>query len=103
VKIRYANFETVSKQETIAYTALDDTLLAQVKKLFNELRDPARPIRLLGVRFSHLIPFTLQMSLFEDQPRKLKLYQAMDGLKDRYGSRSLTKATNLKGPGKPRD
>jgi DNA polymerase-4 len=103
VKIRYANFETVSKQETIAYTALDDTLLAQVKKLFNELRDPARPIRLLGVRLSHLIPFTLQMSLFEDQPRKLKLYQAMDGLKDRYGSRSLTKATNLNGPGKRRD
>ena len=103
VKIRYANFDTVSKQETIAYTALDDTLLAQVKKLFNELRDPARPIRLLGVRFSHLIPFTLQMSLFEDQPRKLKLYQAMDGLKDRYGSRSLTKATNLNDPRKRQD
>ncbi len=96
VKIRYADFETVSRQESLPYTALDDTLLAQVKKLFEQLRIPGRPIRLLGVRFSHLIPFTLQMSLFEDQPRKLKLYQAVDGLKDRYGSRSLTKATNLK-------
>jgi hypothetical protein len=27
----------------------------------------------------------------------------MDGLKERYGSRSLTKATNLNGPGKRRD
>lgn len=96
IKIRYSNFDTVSKQETIPYSALDDTLYAHVKKLFIELRDPARPIRLLGVRFSHLIPFTMQMSLFEDQPRKLKLYQAVDGLKDRYGSRSLTKAANIK-------
>ncbi|MFM7671567.1 MAG: DNA polymerase IV [Bacteroidota bacterium] len=95
VKVRYSNFDTVSKQETITYTALDDTLLVQVKKLFTELREPGRPIRLLGVRFSHLIPFTMQMSLFEDQPRKLKLYQAVDGLKDRYGTGSLTKATNL--------
>lgn len=98
VKIRYSNFDTVSKQETIAYTALDDTLLAQVKKLFTELQEPGRPIRLLGVRFSHLIPFTMQMSLFEDQPRKLKLYQAIDQLKDRYGTQTLTKASNVKDP-----
>lgn len=103
VKIRYSNFETVSKQESIPYTALDDTLLAHVKKLFSEGREPGRPIRLLGVRFSHLIPFTLQMSLFEDQPRKLKLYQAVDGLKDRYGSQSLTKATNLNDPTHPEE
>jgi len=95
VKVRYSNFDTVTKQETIAYTALDDTLLAHVKKLFEELRESGRPIRLLGVRFTHLIPFTMQMSLFEDQPRKLKLYQAVDDLKDRYGKSSVTKATNL--------
>jgi DNA polymerase-4 len=103
IKIRYSNFDTVSKQESIPYTALDDTLLAHVKKLFEELREPGRPIRLLGVRFTHLIPFTMQMSLFEDQPRKLKLYQAVDNLKDRYGSGSLTKATNLKNRGPQKD
>jgi len=103
IKIRYSNFDTVSRQETIPYTALDDNLLAHVKKLFDALREKNRPIRLLGVRFSHLIPFTMQMSLFEDQPQKLKLYQAVDALKDRYGSRSLTKATNLSKPQKPKD
>lgn len=103
VKIRYSNFDTVSRQETIAYTALDDTLLAQVKKLFDGLYEPGRPVRLLGVRFSHLIPFNLQMSLFEDQPQKLKLYQTMDALKDRFGSRSLTKAANLTERPKPKD
>ena len=103
VKIRYSNFDTVSRQETIPYTALDDNLLAHVKKLFDALQEKGRPIRLLGVRFSHLIPFTMQMSLFEDQPQKLKLYQAVDALKDRYGSRSLTKATNLPKPQKPKD
>ncbi len=103
IKIRYSNFDTVSRQETIPYSALDDNLLAHVTKLFDALREKNRPIRLLGVRFSHLIPFTMQMSLFENQPQKLKLYQAMDALKDRYGSSSLTKATNLSKPRKPKD
>ena len=103
IKIRYSNFDTVSRQETIPYSALDDNLLAHVTKLFDSLREKNRPIRLLGVRLSHLIPFTMQMSLFENQPQKLKLYQAMDALKDRYGSSSLTKATNLSKPRKPKD
>jgi hypothetical protein len=45
----------------------------------------------------------MQMSLFEDQPLKLKLYHAVDGLKDRYGKSSVTKATNLSARERPAD
>lgn len=94
VKIRYSDFETTSRQETVDYTALDDVLIAKVKDLFNKTWQKGRPVRLLGVRFSHMIPITTQMSLFENKVEKLNLYKAVDDIKDRFGSKLLTKAVN---------
>jgi DNA polymerase IV len=92
VKIRYSDFETTSRQETVDYTALDDVLIAKVKDLFNKSYQKNRPVRLLGVRFSHFIPFTMQMSLFEKNVEKLNLYKAVDDIKDRFGSKMVSKA-----------
>ncbi len=96
VKIRYSDFETTSRQEMVDYTALDDALILKVKDLFNKSWQKGRPVRLLGVRFSHLIPFTMQMSLFENSAEKLNLYKAVDDIKDRFGSKSVKKAVNVK-------
>lgn len=96
VKIRYSDFETTSRQETIDYTALDDRLMAKAKDLFNKSWQKGRPVRLLGIRFSQMIPFTMQMSLFENNAEKLNLYKAVDDIKDRFGSKSVTKATVIK-------
>lgn len=96
VKIKYSDFEVNSKQETIDYTALDDTLNAKVKSLFDQLYQKGRKVRLLGVRCSHFVPMTLQMSLFENKAEKLNLYKAVDKIKDRYGKSSVTKATSIK-------
>ena len=92
VKIRYSNFETLSRQETVDYTSLDDQLIAKVKDLFNKSWQKGRAVRLLGVRFSHLIPFTMQMSLFENNAEKLNLYKAVDDIKDRFGTKAVVKA-----------
>lgn len=92
VKIRYSDFETTSRQETVDYTALDDVLIAKVKDLFNKSYQKNRPVRLLGVRFSQFIPFTMQMSLFENNVEKLNLYKAVDDIKDRFGSKMVSKA-----------
>lgn len=94
VKIRYSDFETTSRQETVNYTALDDVLIAKVKDLFNKSYEKNRPVRLLGVRFSHMIPITTQMSLFENNVEKLNLYKAVDDIKDRFGSKIVKKAVN---------
>lgn len=96
VKIRYSDFETTSRQETVDYTALDDVLIAKVKDLFNKSYQQGRPVRLLGVRFSQMIPFTMQMSLFDNNVEKLNLYKAVDEIKDRFGSKLVTKAVNTK-------
>ena len=92
VKIRYSNFETFTCQETIDYTALDDILIAKVKDLFNKNWQKGRPVRLIGVRFSHMIPITMQMSLFENNEQKLTLYKAVDDIKDRFGVKLVSKA-----------
>jgi len=92
VKIRYSDFETTSRQETVDYTALDDVLIAKAKDLFNKTWQKGRPVRLLGVRFSHMIPISMQMSLFENNIEKLNLYKAVDDIKERFGSKSVTKA-----------
>ena len=94
VKIRYSDFETFSKQEVIDYTALDDQLIAKAKDIFNKSYQKGRPVRLLGVRFSQLIPFTMQMSLFDKQVEKLQLYKAVDDIKERFGSKLVKKAVN---------
>jgi DNA polymerase-4 len=94
VKIRYGNFETTSRQEVIDYTALDDQLIAKAKDIFNKSYQKNRPVRLLGVRFSQLIPFTMQMNLFDNHVEKLNLYKAVDNIKERFGSKIVHKAVN---------
>lgn len=96
IKLRYADFTTVSKQEVIDYTALDNVLTAKVKDLFAKLYKKGEKVRLLGVKFSHLVPMTLQMNLFDNAVEKLELYKAVDDIKNQFGSGVLTKATTLR-------
>lgn len=96
VKIKYADFDVTTKQEMIAYTALDDVLLEKVQDIFKKAYKGDRKIRLLGVRFSQLIPFTMQMNLFDKSEEKLQLYQTIDAIKNQFGSGAVTKATVVK-------
>jgi len=67
-----------------------------VKDLFQKLYKKGEKVRLLGVRFSHLVPMTLQMSLFDDAIEKLELFKAVDDIKNQFGSSAVQKATGLK-------
>lgn len=95
VKIRYEDFTTVSKQEVIDYTALDNVLIAKVKDLFGKLYKKGQKVRLLGVKFSHLVPLSFQMNLFDKSVEKLQLFKAVDSIKDKFGSGLVMKATGL--------
>lgn len=96
VKLRYSDFTTVSKQEVIPYSALDDALLERAVQLFSKLYNGKDKIRLMGVRFSHLIPMTFQMNLFDDEAEKLQLFRAVDNIKNQFGAGSIQKGTNIK-------
>jgi DNA polymerase-4 len=85
VKIRYANFDTETKQCKIAYTSADHILTRNVTDLFDKLYQRRMRLRLIGIRFSGLVRGTYQINLFEDTQEMLSLYAAMDKMKSRYG------------------
>ena len=92
VKIRYANFDTVSRQSRIAYTSADHTLIDKALELFDQLFQRRMLIRLVGVRMSNLVHGNYQIDLFEDTEENIKLYQAMDRLKHKYGVDAIYRA-----------
>ena len=85
VKIRYANFDTETKQCKIAYTSADHILTKNVMELFDKVYQRRMRLRLIGIRFSGLVRGTYQINLFEDTEEMLSLYAAMDKMKSRYG------------------
>lgn len=95
VKIRYSDFNTYSMQARIPYTALDSMLIEKVKELFDKLFQKRMLIRLVGVRFSHLIRGTYQFDMFNDTTEQVQLHQAMDKLRKRFGDDSIMRATGL--------
>lgn len=95
VKIRYANFDTHSRQKHIAYTAFDHILLNSVMELFAQLYNRRMLIRLVGVRFSQLVGGAQQLNMFEDTPEMSNLYQAMDHIRRRYGKAAVGRAVGM--------
>jgi DNA polymerase-4 len=85
VKLRYSNFDTFTKQKTIPYTNADHVLFKTAKELFEKLYDRRMLIRMLGIRFTNLIPGNYQINLFQDTQEMIKLYQAFDSVKRRFG------------------
>lgn len=85
VKIRYANFDTETKQCRVRYTSADHLLTQTAMDLFDKLYQRRMRLRLIGVRFSGLVRGTYQIDLFNDTEEMLALYQAMDRMKNRYG------------------
>ncbi len=92
VRIRYSDFQTYSKQRRIPYTSSDHTLIQTVTELFDELYDRRVLIRLVGVRYSHLVGGGYQINLFEDTEEMINLYQAMDKMRNRYGQDAVKRA-----------
>jgi len=92
VKIRYSDFQTMTRQCVIPYSCCDHQLLKKVKEIFHKLFDRRLLVRLIGVRFSHLIPGNYQINLFEDSQQTVNLYQAIDQIKVRFGEDKLIRA-----------
>ena len=102
VKIRYADFNTVTRQARIPYTALDRLLSDKALELFDQLYDRRQRLRLVGVRFSHLIHGGYQINLFQDTQKHIRLYQAIDRMKHRFGAGAVMRASAMGGVGRRR-
>lgn len=93
VKIRYSDFVTETKQQTLrVYTNQDHVLLQKVKELFAQLYNRRQLIRLVGVRFTDLIPGVYQIHLYDDTQELINYYRAVDSIKNRFGEDLLIRA-----------
>ena len=95
VKIRYSDFNTYTQQKRISYTANDKSLMQLATTLFDKLYQRRQLVRLVGVRFSHLVSGSYQISLFDDTAEEMKLLQTMDAIKRRFGAGAVGRACSV--------
>ncbi len=95
IKIRYANFDTHTLQKRISYTSFDHHLSEISKELFNKIFQRRMRVRLIGVKFSHLVQGVQQLDMFEDVPKMVNLYLTWDKLRNKYGQQAVKRAVSI--------
>jgi DNA polymerase-4 len=100
VKIRRADFTTYTRQRALGRPTQDSgAVSAAAQALLDQwlATQPNAAVRLLGVAVSDL-QISLQTDLFADGPAQAsRLDTAIDGIRDRFGSHMLTRASLLPG------
>lgn len=92
IKIRYADFETHTKQMRIPYSASDHHIIRYAREIFQKVYDRRMRIRLIGLKLSGLVHGSPQLTLFDDSPKLLNLYATLDKLNHRFGDASVHRA-----------
>jgi DNA polymerase-4 len=96
VKIRYTDFQTVTRSRTLpSPTCFDKEIFAVVSDLLRQNISPGRAVLLLGVSASALQSTGWQESLLDRDQRESfeKLYKGIDELRRKYGEDAIGAAT----------
>ena len=97
LKLRYANFSTITRSKTVDRPLDDATQLHRtVALLLDALRLERVRVRLVGVRVTNLVPAgaARQLSMTADD-RWQQLERAADSARDRFGDGSVTRGALL--------
>jgi DNA polymerase IV len=98
IKLRWSDFTTITRQVSLPEaTDVDGVVYANALALFDQAWTPGRPVRLIGVGVSGLTEAMRQLPLWETPSEKEhRLLEAIDSLRDRYGTRVIQRASRLK-------
>jgi DNA polymerase-4 len=102
VKIRYSNFQTITRSRTLSSpTCFDKEIFEVVKDLLRQNVGAGRAVRLLGVSASALQSTGWQEPLLDREQRGAmeKLYKGIDKLRQKYGEGTIGAATPRKRSG----
>jgi DNA polymerase-4 len=92
LRLRYADFHTITRSRTITPTSADVELHRVVVDLYHHARKGDRPIRLLGVALSKLCLEDSQLALFDGSIRRSR---AVDRVREKFGYDAVHLATTL--------
>lgn len=96
LKLRYSDGDTHTLQRSIAYCNQDQQLIGVARELFQQLFTRRLLVRMIGIRFTHLIPGVYQIDLFSDTNESIRLYQQIDSIKQRFGEGMLGRGSAIK-------
>jgi DNA polymerase-4 len=98
LKLRNETFETITRARTLDHaTQLDHEMAASILDLFRKSWDGRTPVRLLGVHAGSLGHQEGQMNLLEEEStqRLRGAFRAIDHIRDRFGSASISLARTM--------
>jgi DNA polymerase-4 len=91
IKIRWPDFETLTRQTTLDQATDDEALITETAlQLFEQVWKPGRAVRLIGMGVSNLDEQARQLGLWDpDVRRELQLHQTLKDLQTRFGKRAI--------------
>ncbi|MDD4295220.1 MAG: DNA polymerase IV [Candidatus Omnitrophica bacterium] len=93
LKIRFSDFSTFTRSNTLNQaTNYTEVIYKNILNLCKEFNNKKLLVRLIGIKVSNLTEDTeFPESLFigDDEQKKKRLYAAIDGIKLKYGSKSV--------------
>jgi len=97
LKLRYADFLTITRSRTLAPTSSELELYPVVRELLTAARTRDLPVRLLGLQLSNLGAFQQLALPFDDHDR---VSAVVDRIRERHGFAMVKLATQLGGRGR---
>jgi DNA polymerase-4 len=99
IKLRYSDFETLTRAITIDHSTQIDIDLIEYSRLLFRRNWNGTAVRLLGVQVSGLENTEGQLDLLEgEKSRKWRsALTAVDHLRDKFGEKSVSVASGMKG------
>ena len=86
LKLRYADFQTLTRATTVDPTDDDGIVFKTMKELLDASYNRRVAIRLLGVRASHLLEEEqLELPLFPEDQRRAQMFDAVDKIRKKFG------------------
>lgn len=97
IKLRYSDFQTISRSQSISPTDDDVEIFQTARTLFKKAFSRRVRIRLLGIKLSHLSARNCQCSLFvpQEETRRERLHRSTDSIRKRFGMEALHLGTAL--------
>jgi DNA polymerase-4 len=86
LKLRYSDFQTITRATTIEPTDDDGIIFKTMKELLETSYTRRLPLRLLGVRASHLVEEEqLELRLFPEDEKRTSMLNAVDKIRKKFG------------------
>ncbi|MFH1194713.1 MAG: DNA polymerase IV [bacterium] len=90
IKLRYSDFNTLTRAKTIKATDDDKTIFDTAVKLFRTAYTRRVGIRLIGIHLTNFCEYGEQEILFEDsESKRKKMFHSITKIRDKYGYSSI--------------